>query len=134
MEVVNDTFDTEHSFCYMAPMPTGYSTSRLVERLNRLTDIQYEATYIRRKRAHRLSNSVSPCGLLHCLARQASAVLPDDSMGIDLSRYEDLTRQAVAEFWRTLDAQGEKQKTTDADRGERAAVTGGKQMTDFARL
>lgn len=49
-------------------------------------------------------------------------------MLVDLSGYEDLTRPAVAHYWATLQAQSARQREGDADRGGRAAVTGGKQM------
>lgn len=50
------------------------------------------------------------------------------------TRYEELTRQAVAQYWRTLEQQGLKQRSGSADRGSRAAVTGGKQMNGFCEL
>ncbi len=55
-------------------------------------------------------------------------------MKLDLSGFETLTSNAVAGFWTTLDSQGSKQKLADADRGERAAVTGGKQMVPFSEM
>jgi hypothetical protein len=61
-------------------------------------------------------------------------VLPSRTVGIDLDDIDELTRRAVAQYWRTLDAQLKKQKTGDADRGRRAAVTGGKQMMGFCAL
>jgi len=45
-----------------------------------------------------------------------------------------LTRDAVARYWSTLELQGSKQRSGAADRGNRAAVTGGKQMNGFCRL
>lgn len=48
--------------------------------------------------------------------------------------YAPLTRDAVAQYWSTLELQGSKQRSGDADRGKRAAVTGGKQMNGFCRL
>lgn len=45
-----------------------------------------------------------------------------------------LTRDAVAQYWNTLELQGSKQRAGSADRGKRAAVTGGKQMNGFCRL
>ena len=45
-----------------------------------------------------------------------------------------LLRKAVAHYWQTLNEQSEKQKSGDADRGGRAAVTGGKQMDGFCDL
>lgn len=41
---------------------------------------------------------------------------------------------AVAHYWRTLLAQSNKQRSGDADRGGRSAVTGGKQMDGFCSL
>lgn len=46
--------------------------------------------------------------------------------------YEVLVKEAVAHYWRTLDAQTKKQTT--GDRGNRSAVTGGKQMDGFCAL
>lgn len=51
-----------------------------------------------------------------------------------LPRIEDLLKKAVAHYWRTLNQQSERQKSGDADRGGRAAVTGGKQMDGFCEL
>jgi hypothetical protein len=48
--------------------------------------------------------------------------------------YVSLTREAVAQYWSTLAQQGSKQRNGDADRGNRSAVTGGKQMNGFCRL
>jgi|SRR5579871_2353470 len=62
---------------------------------------------------------------------------PSVSLGtvaINLADHEKLARDAVKHYWRTLDEQGAKQKTGDADRGGRAAVTGGKQMMGFCTL
>ncbi len=47
---------------------------------------------------------------------------------------DDLLQKAVAHYWQTLIEQSEKQKSGDADRGGRAAVTGGKQMDGFCDL
>jgi hypothetical protein len=55
-------------------------------------------------------------------------------MPIVLSRIEEQTRRAIAHYWKTLDAQAKKQTTGEADRGGRAAVTGGKQMNGFCDL
>lgn len=55
-------------------------------------------------------------------------------MPIILNDLEARTAIAVAHYWRTLAEQGSKQKTGDADRGTRAAVTGGKQMDGFCHL
>jgi hypothetical protein len=51
-----------------------------------------------------------------------------------LPRFEPLLKKAVAHYWRTLTEQSAKQKEGDADRGGRAAVTGGKQMDGFCEL
>src|SRR2546425_7038631 len=48
--------------------------------------------------------------------------------------YEALLRRAVAHYWKTRVSQGQRQKSGDADRGARAAVTGGKQMDGFCEL
>lgn len=55
-------------------------------------------------------------------------------MGVILAGWEDLSRQAVGHYWSTLKGQGARQREGDADRGGRAAVTGGKQMNGFCRL
>jgi hypothetical protein len=55
-------------------------------------------------------------------------------MPITLAGTEKLTTDAVAHYWNTLAAQGAKQRGGDADRGGRAAVTGGKQMDGFCAL
>lgn len=54
-------------------------------------------------------------------------------MAIDLSHYEELTRKAVAHYWRTLSKQGTKQRA-GTDTGRRSAVTGGMQMMGFCAL
>jgi hypothetical protein len=51
-----------------------------------------------------------------------------------LPPFEPLLKRAVAHYWRTLNEQSAKQKSGDADRGGRAAVTGGKQMDGFCEL
>jgi hypothetical protein len=48
--------------------------------------------------------------------------------------HEEYVQRAVAHYWQTLDAQGTRQSTGDADRGHRQAVTGGKQMNGFCEL
>lgn len=53
---------------------------------------------------------------------------------LELPPIEKKLKQAVAHYWRTLNAQSTKQKSGDADRGGRAAVTGGRQMDGFAAL
>lgn len=59
-------------------------------------------------------------------------------MPVDLSGTDELTRNAVATYWRTLATQGAKQEAkrgrAGGDRGARAAVTGGKQMDGFCTL
>lgn len=55
-------------------------------------------------------------------------------MAIKLQGFESLTKDAVSHYWRTLEGQSAKQDKTKADRGRRAAVTGGKQMDGFCRL
>jgi hypothetical protein len=55
------------------------------------------------------------------------SVLPPD--------YEERVRDAVAHYWTTLGAQaGKNNSAEEADRGNRGAVTGGKQMDGFCRL
>jgi guanyl-specific ribonuclease Sa len=49
-----------------------------------------------------------------------------------LPPFEALLKRAVAHYWRKLNEQSTKQKAGDADRGGRAAVTGGKQWTGSA--
>jgi hypothetical protein len=51
-----------------------------------------------------------------------------------LPQFEHRLRKAVRHYWRTLDDQSAKQAQGDADRGRRAAVTGGKQMDGFCEL
>jgi hypothetical protein len=48
--------------------------------------------------------------------------------------YEEYARKAVAHYWQTLGVQTGKQSAGDADRGNRRAVTGGKQMDGFCEL
>lgn len=55
-------------------------------------------------------------------------------MPIVLKGFEKLVQKAVRHYWRTLDGQGRKQRSGNADRGGRAAVTGGKQMMGFCHL
>lgn len=64
--------------------------------------------------------------------RLRSARVPDVT-GLP-SGYEQQVRAAVAHYWTTLSQQGAKQRSGDADRGGRAAVTGGKHMDGFCRL
>lgn len=51
-----------------------------------------------------------------------------------LPPFEDHLRKAVAHYWQTLESQSAKQVKGEADRGQRAAVTGGKQMDGFCDL
>ncbi len=53
---------------------------------------------------------------------------------VDLAGFEQLVNSAVAHYWKTLATQGAKQRSGNADRGTRAAVTGGKQMNGFCKL
>ncbi|MGH7788760.1 MAG: PaeR7I family type II restriction endonuclease [Candidatus Binatia bacterium] len=48
--------------------------------------------------------------------------------------YEERVKKAVSHYWRTLGSQASKQRSKAADRGKRAAVTGGKQMDGFCEL
>lgn len=55
-------------------------------------------------------------------------------MAIDFKKYDALVADAVSHYWRTLKKQAEKQSSGDADRGARAAVTGGAQMNGFCHV
>lgn len=56
-------------------------------------------------------------------------------MTLNMDGLDQLTRDAVALYWSTLDQQGEKQRGGGAaDYGSRAKVTGGKQMDGFSRV
>ncbi len=55
-------------------------------------------------------------------------------MPINIDGYEELARRALATYWQTLVKQKDKQTARDADRGNRAAVTGGQQMNGFGEL
>ena len=55
-------------------------------------------------------------------------------MPSELPPFESLLKKAVAHYWKTLNQQSVRQKSGDADRGGRAAVTGGKQMDGFCAL
>lgn len=59
-------------------------------------------------------------------ARRMAIGLPED--------WSSLLANAIAHYWKTLDSQALKQTTGSADRGRRAAVTGGKQMDGFCEL
>lgn len=82
-------------------------------------------------------NTATNLGPVKCgdlLGDRSSGVLASGPVGIDLLDVQRLTRGAVAHYWRTLEEQGMKQKKGDADRGGRAAVTGGKQMMGFCEV
>lgn len=56
-------------------------------------------------------------------------------MPVDLANYEGRAREAVRAFWRSREAARKKQiKSGKADQGERAGVTGGKNMNGFLKL
>src|SRR5947209_14446859 len=56
-------------------------------------------------------------------------------MPIDLANYEQQAREAVKAFWGNRDAARQKQiEAGRIDQGERAAVTGGKNMDGFIAL
>ncbi len=56
-------------------------------------------------------------------------------MALDLSDYEDKAREAIKAFWQTrADATQKQIISGKADQGERAGVTGGKNMDGFANL
>lgn len=66
-----------------------------------------------------------------CQRRMSPSALAMPSI---LPPLKDLLRKAIAHYWQTLNEQSTKQKSGDADRGGRAAVTGGKQMDGFCEL
>jgi hypothetical protein len=56
-------------------------------------------------------------------------------MPLNLCDYENKTRDAIKAFWQTRDDAKQKQKESGkADQGERAGVTGGKNMDGFSNL
>lgn len=56
-------------------------------------------------------------------------------MALDLSDYENKARAAIKAFWQSRADATQKQKASGkADQGERAGVTGGKNMDGFANL
>ena len=56
-------------------------------------------------------------------------------MALDLSDYENKTRKAIKAFWQSRADAMQKQKASDkSDQGERAGVTGGKNMDGFSSL
>jgi hypothetical protein len=55
-------------------------------------------------------------------------------MPVVLNDVEARASAAIVHYWTTLEAQGQRQAAGEADRGRRAAVTGGKQMRGFCEL
>ncbi len=55
-------------------------------------------------------------------------------MALILHDLDTKANTAVAHYWRTLEQQGQRQRAGIADRGGRAAVTGGRQMDGFAAM
>ena len=55
-------------------------------------------------------------------------------MAVVLEDFEKRVGLAVAHYWKTLAKQGRRQRSGDADRGGRSAVTAGKQMDGFSKL
>lgn len=56
-------------------------------------------------------------------------------MPLNLCNYDEQARAAVKAFWQTRDAARQKQQASGkVDQGERAGVTGGKNMDGFANL
>ncbi|MDX7740277.1 PaeR7I family type II restriction endonuclease [Aeromonas dhakensis] len=56
-------------------------------------------------------------------------------MPLDLANYEEKTPEAVQAFWQSReDAKKKQQESGKADQGERAGVTGGKNMDGFTNL
>lgn len=56
-------------------------------------------------------------------------------MALDLSDYEHKAHAAIKTFWQSREDAKQKQKASGkADQGERAGVTGGKNMNGFAHL
>lgn len=55
-------------------------------------------------------------------------------MSSKFKKYEPLVAEAVGLYWTTLKKQSAKQSRGSADRGNRSAVTGGKQMDGFCAL
>lgn len=64
--------------------------------------------------------------------RPASSIVPDMSLVPD--DYDAQVKAAIANYWKTLGTQAKKQGAGNADRGNRSAVTGGKQMDGFSKL
>lgn len=56
-------------------------------------------------------------------------------MALDLSDYENKAREAIKAFWQSrADATQKQKESGKSDQGERAGVTGGKNMDGFANL
>lgn len=55
-------------------------------------------------------------------------------MALVMKDVEARVRAAVAGYWKTLDAQSQRQQAGSGDRGRRSAVTGGKQMVGFCNV
>lgn len=55
-------------------------------------------------------------------------------MSVVPRNYQALVQRAVAHYWQTLGTQAGRQNSGDVDRGNRTAVTGGKQMDGFCEL
>ncbi len=73
-------------------------------------------------------------GPLHFAPKSSDRVVGLTAVQIDLLHIPSLTSAAVAHYWHTLNQQGMRQMAGEADRGRRAAVTGGKQMQGFGDL
>ena len=56
------------------------------------------------------------------------------TVSINLPDYEQRLRAAIAHYWNCLSEQSSKQTSGSADRGRRAAVTGGRQMDGMCKL
>lgn len=55
-------------------------------------------------------------------------------MSFNPKKYNPLVKKAVAHYWKTLQGQSAKQIKGNADKGGRAAVTGGRQMDGFCTV
>lgn len=55
-------------------------------------------------------------------------------MSLILRDLDKKASDSVAHYWQTLEQQGQRQRAGSADRGGRAAVTGGRQMDGFAAM
>lgn len=55
-------------------------------------------------------------------------------MALVLKDVDARVKRAVAHYWTTLEEQSQRQRSGDADRGARAAVTGGRQMDGFCEV